>query len=79
MQSTRIRDYCKILGSSPIHAISRGNHELFHSDFLAWLLQNYPNSLTILKIPANVKHIEREKIILILVSKMTTVVSIFVN
>ncbi len=50
------------LEKSPMYQMSLGSRELFHSNFLAWLFETYPNSITILVIePTRFKSVLREK------------------
>ena len=35
----------KRLKSNPIYALSLGSRELFHSNFLGWMFENYPHTI----------------------------------
>jgi hypothetical protein len=51
------------LKSNPIYALSLGSRELFHSNFLGWMCDNYPSMIAVffdVAMPEKVK-VEREK------------------
>jgi hypothetical protein len=37
-----MKEKFKILKTSPVYAMSLGSHELFHSNFWAWMMDNHP-------------------------------------
>ena len=61
---TSLSEIKKRLDSNPIYALSLGSRELFHSNFLEWLLKNYPPMIAALvegPIPEQEKIIKRER------------------
>ena len=43
LKENNSKDIINKLSESPIYAMSLGNHELFHSNFWAWIMENDSN------------------------------------
>jgi hypothetical protein len=49
--ASEIAELAERLKSNPVYCLSLGSRELFHSNFLGWMFEKYPHTLSILTGP----------------------------